>query len=119
MSSLRILLVSATNIAVDNALLGVIASRHKPGQLVRVGLPHHPDVLKHPEVCLPDLVRSRLAEVEQEQRAIEDRLLELRQSDEELSQLQSAAAGFDAAEYDKATRLIAVRAAMPRCGEPT
>lgn len=113
MSSLRVLLVSATNIAVDNALLGVIASRHKPGQLVRVGLPHHPDVLKHPEVCLPDLVRSRLAEVEQEQRAIEDCLFELRQSDEELSQLQSATAGFDAAEYDRATRLIAVRAAIP------
>ena len=45
----RVLLVSATNIAVDNALLKVIAQRrHKPGQLLRVGTPHHPDVLKHP-----------------------------------------------------------------------
>jgi hypothetical protein len=111
---LRVLLVSATNIAVDNALLGVIASRrYKPGQLLRVGLPHHPDVVKHPDVCLPGLVRSRLAEVEQEQRAIEERLLKLRQVEEELGQLQEATAGFDQAEYDPAVRLIAARAAIP------
>jgi hypothetical protein len=110
----RVLLVSATNIAVDNALLKVIAQRrHKPGQLLRVGLPHHPDVLKHHDVCLPDLVRDRLAEVQRQQQAIEERLLEMRRADEEFSQLQEATAGFDPAEYDQAARLIAERASIP------
>ncbi len=110
----RVLLVSATNIAVDNALLKVIAQRrHKPGQLLRVGLPHHPDVLKHHDVCLPDLVRDRLAGGQRQQQAIEEGLLEMRRADEEFSQLQEATAGVDPAEYDQAARLIAERAAIP------
>lgn len=114
----RVLLVSATNIAVDNALLKVIAQRrHKPGQLLRVGLPHHPDVLKQHDVCLPDLVRDRLGEVEQQQRAIEDRLVNMRRADDELSQLQETIAGFDPATYDRAARLIAERAAIPGLAE--
>lgn len=110
----RVLLVSATNIAVDNALLKVIAHRrHKPGQLVRVGMPHHPDVLKHHDVCLPDLVRDKLAEVQEQQEAIEQRLLEMRRADDEFNQLREATAGFDPAEYEQASRLIAERAAIP------
>jgi AAA domain len=76
-------------------------------------VPHHPDVLKHPDVCLPDLVRDRLAEVQRQQQAIEERLLEMRRADDELSQLQEATAGFDAGEYDQMARLIAERAAIP------
>lgn len=65
-TGMRVLLVSATNIAVDNALLGVVGHRrHQPGELLRVGSPHHPDVLEHPDVCLPSLVRAQLSEVEQ------------------------------------------------------
>jgi hypothetical protein len=65
----RVLLVSATNIAVDNALLGVVDTRrYEPGVLVRVGAPHHPDMLKHPAICLPPLVRERLTTVEAERR---------------------------------------------------
>ena len=67
----RVLLVSATNIAVDNALLGVIRSRpFKPGSLLRAGLPHHPGVLQYPDVCLPDLVRKQLADVDRQRQAI-------------------------------------------------
>jgi hypothetical protein len=114
----RVLLVSATNIAVDNALLKVIAQRrHKPGQLLRVGMPHHPDVLKHPDVCLPDLVRDKLVEVGNQQQAIEERLLEMRRGDEELSRLQEATAGFDPAKYAEAARLVAERAAIPAIAE--
>jgi AAA domain/PLD-like domain len=112
-TDLRLLLVSATNIAVDNALLGVIAQRrHRPGQLLRVGLPHHPDVLRHPEVCLPDLVRARLAEVQRQQETIEERLLEMRRADDELRRLQEATAGFEPAEYDRAAQLIAEKEAI-------
>lgn len=114
----RVLLVSPTNIAVDNALLKVIAQgRHKPGQLLRVGTPHHPDVLKHNDVCLPDLVQNRLAEVHRQQQNLEDRLLEMRRADEELSQLLEATAGFDSAEYGRAAKLIAKRAAIPDLAE--
>jgi hypothetical protein len=82
----RVLLVSSTNIAVDNALLGVINTRsRKRGDLLRVGLPHHPDVLRHPGVCLPHCVRDQLTDVDRERRVIEARLLELRQADEELA----------------------------------
>jgi superfamily II DNA or RNA helicase len=57
----RVLLVSATNIAVDNALLGVAkAHKYPDGTLLRVGTPHHPDVLKYPHICLSTLVRERL-----------------------------------------------------------
>ena len=67
----RVLLVSATNIAVDNALLGVARARQDPdGTLLRVGAPHHPEVLQHPHICLPSLVRERLESVEQERRAV-------------------------------------------------
>jgi len=110
----RVLLVSATNIAVDNALLGVIRSRpFKPGSLLRVGLPHHPDVLEYPDVCLPDLVRKQLADVDRQRQAIESRLLEMRQADEELARLQEEITGFDAVQYRQALQLVTAEAAIP------
>lgn len=117
-AGLRVLLVSATNIAVDNALLGVIGHRrHQPGQLLRVGLPHHPDVLNHPDVCLPHLVREQLAEVERQRQAIENRLLVMRQADDELAKLQEATTGFDPANYGRAVQLMAAEAAIPGLAE--
>ena len=117
-TGLRVLLVSATNIAVDNALLGVIGHRrHQPGQLLRVGLPHHPDVLNHPDVCLPHLVREQLAEVERQRQAVENRLLVMRQADDELAKLQEATAGFDPVDYGRAVQLLAAEAAIPGLAE--
>jgi hypothetical protein len=114
----RVLLVSATNIAVDNALLGVIgARRHQPGVLLRVGLPHHPDVLKHPDVCLPYLVREQLADVEGKRQAIEIRLLTMRQDDDNLARLEAATTGFDPEEYSRAAKLMAAEAAIPRLAD--
>ena len=110
----RVLLVSSTNIAVDNALLGVINTRsHKRGDLLRVGLPHHPDVLRHPGVCLPHLVRDQLTDVDRERQAIETRLLELRQADEELARLQEETAGFDPMLYRRTAELVAAEALIP------
>jgi hypothetical protein len=62
-------------------------------------------------------VRDRLAEVQRQQQAIEERLLEMRRADEEFSHLQEATAGFDPAEYDQAARLIAERASIPGLAE--
>ena len=110
----RVLLVSSTNIAVDNALLGVINTRsRKRGDLLRVGLPHHPDVLRHPGVCLPHRVRDQLTDVDRERRAIEARLLELRQADEELARLQEETAGFDPTLYQRTAELVAAVALIP------
>jgi RecA/RadA recombinase len=114
----RVLLVSATNIAVDNALLGVIRSRpFRPGSLLRVGLPHHPDVLQYPDVCLPDLVRKQLADVDRQRQAIESRLLEMWQADEELARLREEITGFDAVQYRQALQLISAEAAIPGLAE--
>ncbi|MEW1583954.1 AAA domain-containing protein [Micromonospora vinacea] len=111
----RVLLVSATNIAVDNALLGVVGRRqHQAGELLRVGPPHHPDVLKHPEVCLPVLVRKRLREVDQQLQDVEQRLVRMREDAERLAGLQEELAGFDSAAYHLAKRVLAAESAVPQ-----
>ncbi|MDQ7903526.1 AAA domain-containing protein [Phytohabitans sp. ZYX-F-186] len=111
----RVLLVSATNIAVDNALLGAVKSRrHRRGTLLRVGPPHHPEVLAHPDVCLPVLVEERLESVKRERDRIERHLVRIRMEREELAQLESALAGFDADAYHVARRAMATSASIPR-----
>ncbi|MDT3395389.1 AAA domain-containing protein [Streptomyces sp. B1866] len=50
----RVLLVSGTNVAVDNALQGAVRLRNpQPGELLRVGAPHLPSVAADPRVALP------------------------------------------------------------------
>ncbi|MEO3746257.1 AAA domain-containing protein [Plantactinospora sp. B5E13] len=111
----RVLLVSATNIAVDNALLGAVKSqRHRRGELLRVGPPHHPDVLAHPDVCLPVLVGERLESVARERDRIEQHLMRIRTEREELARLESALAGFDVDAYHVARRAMTTSASVPR-----
>nr|WP_203950280.1 AAA domain-containing protein [Microbispora rosea] len=103
----RILLVSSTNIAVDNALKGVLAEqRHRPGEIVRVGPPQLREVAEDPDVCLPLMVRRRLAEVEERRRAVAARLLEMRRDEDRLRHLEARLTGFDAAAYEKAQALL-------------
>lgn len=107
----RILLVSSTNIAVDNALKGVLAQqRHRPGEVVRVGPPQLREVAEDPDVCLPLMVRTRLAEVEERRRAVAEQLLEMRRDEDRLRHLDARLTGFDAAAYEKA-RIGCVRPA--------
>ncbi|MCC5579037.1 hypothetical protein IMZ11_25765 [Microtetraspora sp. AC03309] len=99
----RVLLVSSTNIAVDNALLGVIRERrHQPGQIVRVGPPHLREIAENPQVCLPLMVRAQLASVEEQRRALAMNLMEMRRDDERLRHLEARLTRFDASAYDKA-----------------
>jgi hypothetical protein len=108
----RVLLVSGTNIAVDNALLGVVgARRHQPGDIVRVGPPQLREIADDPEVCLPLMVRARLAEVEEQRRAAAVDLLEMNRRQEHLQDLEVRLAGFDPAAYDAAAALLAARSA--------
>ncbi|NMO57865.1 phospholipase [Actinoplanes sp. TBRC 11911] len=111
----RVLLVSSTNIAVDNALLGAVRSkRHQHGHLLRVGPPHHPGVLEHPDVCLPFLVERQLATVSQERSRIEQRLVLIRKERAELARLENELADFDADAYHRARSAAAAAASVPQ-----
>lgn len=104
----RILLVSGTNIAVDNALHGVVRERrHQPGEIVRVGPPQLREIADDPQVCLSLMVRARLAEVETRRRAVAMELREMDRREERLRDLDARLAGFDATDYEEATALLA------------
>ncbi|WP_308312714.1 AAA domain-containing protein [Streptomyces sp. ISL-11] len=103
----RVLLVSATNIAVDNALLGVIRDRqHGPGDIVRVGPPHLKEVAEDPSVSLPLMVRARLAETAGRRSSVEAELIAIKDRAAVLASLDSTLAGFDAAAYFSALKLL-------------
>jgi hypothetical protein len=111
----RILLVSGTNIAVDNALLGVLRERrHKQGDVVRVGPPQLREIADDPQVCLPLMVRARLADVERRRRAAAMDLLEMKGRRERLNGMEARLAGFDLAAYSAAVTLLA----EPECSPP-
>jgi hypothetical protein len=96
----RVLLVSGTNVAVDNALLGVVRLRSRPaGALVRVGPPQIPEVAVDESVSLPRLVAARAAALERERRQVEDRLVELGGDGHRLSGLDDALSAFDERAY--------------------
>ncbi|MEV2191324.1 AAA domain-containing protein [Streptomyces phaeochromogenes] len=103
----RVLLVSATNIAVDNALLGVVKeNRHSPGDIVRVGPPQLREVADNPEVSLPLMVRERLAETAERRSRIEAALVGIRDRSAELAALDTGLVRFDAAVYFAAAKLL-------------
>jgi AAA domain/PLD-like domain len=104
----RVLLVSGTNIAVDNALAGVLRERrHQPGDIVRVGPAHLPEIINNPEVSVPLIVKARLAEVEEQRRAVAEDLLRMNRHQERLRALGKQLEGFDADRYDAAATLLA------------
>ncbi|MFJ8929929.1 AAA domain-containing protein [Streptomyces sp. NPDC102364] len=103
----RVLLVSATNVAVDNALLGVVREkRHDPGEIVRVGPPHLKEVAEDPSVSLPLMVQARLAEITDRRSAVEAELVAIRNRAGQLAALDSALVGFDAPGYFAAQQLL-------------
>ena len=69
--------------------------------------------MRHPDVCLPHLVRDQLTDVDQQRQTVEARLLELRQADEELARLQEETTGFDLTLYQRAAELVAAEALIP------
>ncbi|MEV0168977.1 AAA domain-containing protein [Nonomuraea fuscirosea] len=98
----RVLLVSATNIAVDNALLGVLEERrHPPGAIVRVGPPQLREVTENADVSLPLLVRARLTATDEARRDLSERLMAVRARLRRLGELAVTLAGFDPAGYHR------------------
>ncbi|WP_348652265.1 AAA domain-containing protein [Streptomyces sp. 71268] len=103
----RLLLVSATNIAVDNALLGVVRERrHGPGEIVRVGPPHLKEVAEDPSVSLPMMVRARLAETAQRRGSLESELVAIKERAAELARLEAVLTRFDSSAYYAALELL-------------
>ncbi|WP_037906275.1 AAA domain-containing protein [Actinacidiphila yeochonensis] len=103
----RVLLVSATNIAVDNALKGVLRGhRHTSGDIVRVGPPQLKEIAENPEVSLPLMVRARLADVEGRRARVSAELLGMRRRAEDLAELEAGLVRFDAASYAQARALV-------------
>ncbi|MFI0978908.1 AAA domain-containing protein [Streptomyces sp. NPDC021093] len=95
----RVLLVSGTNIAVDNALEGAVRARSglRAGDLIRVGAPHLKSIAENPKVSLPLLVRARVEEAEKRRAKTEERLVNLRRSSPliGLERLEHQLSGYD------------------------
>ncbi|WP_405056803.1 AAA domain-containing protein [Kribbella sp. NBC_01505] len=104
----RILLVSGTNIAVDNALLGVLREgAHAAGEILRVGPPQLREVAADATVSLPLLVRDRLTATEVKRQAISDELVAIQERVDRLAAVEKELTGFDVARYVAARRLLA------------
>jgi AAA domain len=104
-SGKSVLLVSGTNIAVDNALArAAVVIQPQPGVMIRVGAPHLPEVAENPSVCLQKLIQDRQQRLEQERQYVEEQISSLRR-DPAIVQLAEAEAeldGFDQAAYQQA-----------------
>lgn len=121
------LLVSATNIAVDNALAKAAAIiRPAPGIMIRAGTPHLPDIAQDPAIYLEKLVRDRQEALEKERRRLEDQITGL-QAVPVVTELAAAEAdlqGFDLPAYlaaedrlRSAESLTALKAELARAQE--
>jgi flagellar biosynthesis chaperone FliJ len=110
-SGKRVLLTSSTNIAVDNALAGVMKERKdRAGQLVRVGTPHLRTIANDPDVCLSRLVVARCQKVEDQRVLVERTLVDIRERAEQLKKLEGELAGYDHRAYEEAKTLLAAEA---------
>jgi hypothetical protein len=100
-----VLLVSGTNIAVDNALARAAqAIQPAPGQMVRAGNPHLAEIAGNPAVCLQKLVHDQQQALEHQRVALEKEIAGLTASPAraELEAAQGALANFDPAAYSAA-----------------
>ncbi|MGA5217422.1 AAA domain-containing protein [Streptomyces cinereoruber] len=114
----RVLLVSGTNVAVDNALEGVLKERDSlaPGVMVRVGSPALRRVAEDPRVSLPLLVRAKVAEAERAVEGVAEQLAALacEPALAELRETESRLAGFDPDAYEQAKERLALGVLMER-----
>lgn len=102
----RVLLVSPTGVAVDDALLGLIG--HAPpgrGAAVRVGLPLRPAIARDADVALDRLVSRHAAKLAGQRTELEQELVRLTAPARELATITRQLAGFDEAGYHQAVEL--------------
>jgi hypothetical protein len=101
----RVLLVSSTNVAVDNALTGVIEELRPPaGRLVRVGTPQLPEIAANADVSLPKLKEAYCRRVADQRAAVEQQLVELANAARQVEDLTARLERYDHAAYQRASR---------------
>jgi AAA domain len=103
----RVLLVSSTNVAVDNALTGVIEELRPPaGRLVRVGTPQLPEIAANADVSLPKLKEAYCSRVADQRAAVEQQLVELANAARQVEDLTARLERYDHAAYQRAAELL-------------
>lgn len=103
----RVLLISATNIAVDNVLDHLLRSHEpRPGELVRVGQAQLERIATNAAVALPLLIRAQLTELQAELVSVDAKIAEMRATagNVRLAELVSLLSGFDEAAHAAARR---------------
>ena len=105
----RCLLVSTTNIAVDNALERLLNEMPlEPGSAVRVGRPRIPELAERRDVTLTDLVRARQTAINEEIARLESKALELKVRPEAraLSHALNQLTGFHLDRYEASRKRL-------------
>lgn len=102
----RVLLASQTNVALDNALQGVMELQQwEPGTLVRVGVPQVPEVASA-GVDAEELARERQQRLEEDRQHVEQRLRGLAERAAPLATLEGRLGEYDHEAYREARGLI-------------
>lgn len=104
-----VLLVSGTNIAVDNALERAFSAlRTAPGTMVRIGVPHLTAIAENPAVCLETLIRERQADLERQRLAVQEQIRTLQEDPaiREFDDAQADLEGFDPDQFNAARKRL-------------
>ncbi|MDQ1292767.1 MAG: hypothetical protein QG608_647, partial [Actinomycetota bacterium] len=103
----RVLLVSNTNIAVDNALQQALTRMPDGcGAAIRVGTIHLPQLARQEEVNLDKLVEARQSTRRKRIEQLQNRMFELVLANESMAQKQKLLVGFDVPAYRRAVKRI-------------
>ena len=111
------LLVSGTNIAVDNALdRAAVAIQPQPGVMVRVGNPHLKSIADNPAVCLQKIVLDRQENLERQRHQLEEQIGALRSHPDvvRLSDVRALLDRFELDAYRAATDRVALAGELRR-----
>lgn len=113
-----VLLVSGTNIAVDNALERAARDiKPEPGVMIRVGDPHLPEIAANPAIFLESLIREQQQVLEHKRQDLTNRIADLR-ADPAIVNLEAqraALGGFDAYAYQTAGTRLRNALALTAC----
>jgi hypothetical protein len=111
------LLVSGTNIAVDNALdRAAVAIQPQPGVMVRVGNPHLKSIADNPAVCLQKIVLDRQENLERQRHQLEEQIGALRSHPDvvRVNDVRALLDGFELDAYRAATDRVALAGELRR-----
>jgi hypothetical protein len=109
----NVLLVSSTNVAVDNALGRAAQSLNPvPGEMVRVGIPQVQTVADDSRICLQKMIRDRQEALDRQRRRLEEQITRCRSGPDvaRLVEARKELAGFDRDAYQRALDRLANQA---------